>query len=341
MKKIFVLLLLITANQALAKKGMSLESQTTQQQIIIDGKFDKAWQDSEVVNVKLDELPYEPNNGYEGLKRTEMQVRSLYDGEYVYFMFSWKDDDKDHQRFPWQKQKDGSWKQLKNLDSTKHANTWYEDKMAVFWNINEKGFEKKGCDKSCHMVEDGLIDGIADDSSGRHYTKNDAIVDEWQWKGTRTNVNRQLDDGFVDSEKNSNKKWGRHADKKLSGGYYNNYNEDKSGPAFQLKNPEQFTYWIEDKDKAPFVDNYKAGDMVAGIVTAPFTGSRADVEGYGFWDGESWHLEVKRKLVTDDKVKDLQFSDLAKTYHFGVTAFDNSQINHLYHNKSIKFTFAK
>ena len=144
---------------------------------------------------------------------------------------------------------------------------------------------------------------------------------------------------FVNSEKNSNNKWGRHADKKLSGGYYNNHNEDKTGPAFQLKNPEKFTYWIEDKDKVPFVDNYKTGDLVAGIVTAPFTGSRADVEGYGYWDGKSWHLEVKR--VTQDKINDLQFSDLSKTYYFGVAAFDNSQINHLYHNKSIKFTFAE
>ena len=341
MRNILPLVLLACSSHALAEKGLSLTSQKIPHPIKIDGKFDDAWQASSIVTVKLDELPYEPNNGYDGLKRTNMEVRSLYDEEYVYFMFSWEDDDKDHQRFPWQKQKDGSWKQLKNLDSTKHANTWYEDKMAVFWNINEKGFQKKGCDKSCHMVEEGLIDGIPDDSSGRHYTKNDYLIDEWQWKGTRTNVNRQVDDGFVDSEKNTNKKWGRKPDKKLSGGYYNNYNEDISAPAFALKNPEQFTYWIEEKDKVPFVDNYQPGDMVPAIITAPFTGSRADVEGYGHWDGQSWHLEVKRKLVTEDKEKDLQFSDLNKTYYFGVAAFDNSQINHLYHNKSITFTFAK
>ncbi|RJG40187.1 ethylbenzene dehydrogenase-related protein [Motilimonas pumila] len=329
------------AGQAHAAKGLALESQKTQADITIDGKFDDAWQQSHVVTVKLDELPYEPNNGYEGLKRTEMQVRSLYDEQYVYWMFSWEDEDQDYQRFPWQKQADGSWKHMKNLDSTKHENTWYEDKLAVFWNINEKGFAKKGCDKSCHMAEEGMIDGIADDSSGRHYTKNDYLIDEWQWKGTRTNINRQIDDGYVDSEKNTNKKWGRHPDHKTGGGYYNNFNEDKSGPAYQLQDPSQFTYWLEDKNKVPFVDNYQTGDMVPGIITSPFTGSRADVESYGYWDGKSWHLEVKRKRVTDDNTHDLQFTDLSKTYHFGVAAFDNSQINHLYHNKAIKFTFAK
>ena len=38
-------------------------------------------------------------------------------------------------------------------------------------------------------------------------------------------------------------------------------------------------------------------------------------------------------------IQDVQFSDLKKAYHFGVSVFDNSQINHIYHKGAIKLTF--
>ena len=55
-----------------------------------------------------------------------------------------------------------------------------------------------------------------------------------------------------------------------------------------------------------------------------------------------WTLEIKRKLVTTgDKAKeqDVQFDDLKKTYYFGVSVFDNTQINHMYHEGVHQLTF--
>ncbi len=338
----------LAATPAIAKKTkLAMESVHTQQAITIDGVHDKQWDQAKPLEIILNELPYEPNNGYDGIKETTMEVRSLYDDEYLYMYYRWYDPTYDLQRFPWEKQKDGSWKHLKKLDSTKHENTYYEDKLSVFWNINEKGFQKKGCDKSCHMVEKGLLEGVKDDSSGRHFTRNEGeIIDEWQWKGARTNPNFQLDDGFVDHEHNTNKKWGRHPDEKTGGGYYNNFNKDKTQPAWMnSKDKNEPPYWVYEDSKIAFDDSkFKTGARVGGIVTAPITGSRGDATARGEWKDDHWILEVKRKLVTKHKLsdkQDLQFDDLSKAYYFGVTAFDNSQINHLYHKKSVKLTFKK
>jgi hypothetical protein len=347
MKKTTISLLVLAISASAFAKGLKLEAEKIKENITVDGVFDSIWENSNVINVELNELPYEPNNGYDGDMETEIEVRALHDGQFLYMMYSWEDDTFDAKRFPWQKQADGSWKHMSNKDSTKHENTWYEDKLSVFWNKNVKGFEKKGCDKACHIAEDGKILEIPDDSSGRHFTKAGEIIDEWQWKHTRINVNHQIDDGFVDDEhrinKNSNKKWGRHPDQNESGGYYNNFNDDKSAPAFMSADLKDGNFFIEDSKKIPFVDEgFVEGDFVPGIITSPFMGgSRGDVEAYGYWDGEKWHLEVKRALITNDKEYDLQFDDLDKTYYFGVATFDNSQINHLYHKKSIKLTFGK
>jgi hypothetical protein len=51
---------------------------------------------------------------------------------------------------------------------------------------------------------------------------------------------------------------------------------------------------------------------------------------------------MKRKLVTSgDKAKeqDVQFSDLKKPYYFGLSVFDNTAINHVYHEGVHRLTF--
>ena len=330
---------------AMAKK-LTIESVMTPTPISIDGEIEPAWQRAKPLSIILNELPYKPNNGYKGLKETTIQVRSLYDDEYIYLLYRWYDPTKDLARFPWEKQKDGSWQHLSNKDSTLHENTYYEDKLAIYWDINERGFIKKGCDKSCHMVENGLLEGIKDTSSGRHYTKKDSeTIDEWQWKSIRTNPNNQIDDGFVDNEHETNGKWGRKADEKTAGGYYNNVdkNDKTKKPGWMNgKTSAPAPYWVLETSKVPFKDTFKPGDRIGGIVTALIKGSRGDVEAKGVWQDDHWQLEVKRKLVTHHALsarQDVQFNDLNKAYYFGVTAFDNSQINHLYHKKSVKLTF--
>ncbi|WP_162844078.1 ethylbenzene dehydrogenase-related protein [Sinobacterium caligoides] len=326
-----------------AASGMAVESVLTPAPVVVDGVEDKQWALATPLKVVLNELPYEPNNGYKGLMETELEVRSLYDEEYIYFLYRWYDPTESLARFPWEKAADGSWKHLENKDSTLHENTYYEDKLSVYWDINQRGFIKKGCDKSCHMVEDGLLEGVKDTSAGRHYTLKDTeTLDEWQWKGIRTNPNYQMDDGFVDNEHETNGKWGRHPDDSAGGGYYNNTNDTEFPAWVNGETKEPAPYWVMEAAKQAFVDTFQPGDRIGGVVTAPHTASRADVNAKGVWKDDHWQLEVKRKRITNYKNsarQDIQFNDLAKPYYFGVTAFDNSQINHLYHKKSIKLTF--
>ncbi|KGJ95935.1 ethylbenzene dehydrogenase-related protein [Colwellia psychrerythraea] len=339
---LFSLLFLLLSEQSFAAR-MVIEAKHSPNPINIDGKKDAHWNLVKPLTVKLNELPYEPNNGYLGLKETSIEISSLYDSEYVYFLFRWYDPTISLARFPWEKSQNGSWIKLSNLDHTLHENTYYEDKLAIYWDINERGFIKKGCDKSCHMQEEGMLEGIKDTSSGRHYTKNDGeTIDEWHWKATRTNSLKQMDDGYVDNEHETNNKWGRHIDNPHSGGYYANKNKTNM-PAW-MNGPEvkPSPDWILDSKKVPFVDTFKAGDRIGGIVIAPFEQARADVTARGIWFDDHWQLEIKRKRIThhqDSATQDVQFDNLHKAYYFGVTAFDNSQINHLYHKKSIKLIF--
>ena len=70
------------------------------------------WGKAPVLEVVLDNLPYEPENGYVGMKETKVKLKSMYDNEYIYFLIQYADPTESLERFPWVKQQDGSWKQL-------------------------------------------------------------------------------------------------------------------------------------------------------------------------------------------------------------------------------------
>jgi hypothetical protein len=147
-------------------------------------------------------------------------------------------------------------------------------------------------------------------------------------------------DDTKDPKKNAN--WGRKSDARTGGGYEDNVNKDKTGPAWMSKTPSANRYWILADEKTEFVDTFKPGDVVPGIVVAPFDGSRGDIAAKGVWKNGVWTVEIRRKLVTTgDKVKeqDVQFDDLKKTYYFGVSVFDNTAINHTYHEGVHRLTF--
>jgi len=74
--------------------------------VVLDGKADKAWDAAAPLKITLDQLPYEPSNGYPGMKSTEVTIKSLYDDQNVYFLISYKDPTKSLARFPWVKQAD-------------------------------------------------------------------------------------------------------------------------------------------------------------------------------------------------------------------------------------------
>ncbi len=317
----------------------TLVSSKAKSPIVLDGMADAAWEAAKSIRVKVDELPYEPNNGYKGMQETDVTVKSLYDDNNVYFLITYKDTTKSLERFPWVKQADGSWKKLSNKDDTGHDNTYYEDKFAMFWNISTKGFEEDGCMIACHLDEPG------DKSAGRKYTDSaDQTIDMWHAKYVRSLPMGMFDDQYVDNntDPKKNKGWGRKGDTG-KGGYKNNDNGGKSAPAFMNLNPtEDELYYVIPSKQVPFVDNFKAGDVVPGIKIAPMMGGRADILSRNNYKDGVWTLEVMRALKTegkDSQTQDVQFSDKSKSYPFGLAVFDNSQINHLYHTETLELKF--
>jgi hypothetical protein len=323
-------------------KTTTLQSVKSTSEITIDGVTSAVWDKAPSAKVKLNKLPYKPNNGYEGIKKTTVEMKSLYDDQYVYFLLTYKDPTFSMDRFPWMQQEDGSWKQLANKDDTGHDNTYYEDKFAILWDINTDEFAKKGCNAACHRATDGKVNGTATKSPARKYTKPGQTIDMWHWKGVRTNANGQMDDQHINSntDPKKNKGWGRKGDHKTGGGYVNNV-ENKQ-PKFVDKMPTENAAIIFDADKKAFSADYNATKRIPGIVTKAFTGSRGDVATVGVWNEGVWTLEIKRKLVTTGEnvdTEDVQFSDLSKVYPFGVAVFDNTQINHVYHKGVLNLKF--
>ncbi|SIS42699.1 ethylbenzene dehydrogenase-related protein [Neptunomonas antarctica] len=333
---------LILAPTLQAKPLGILENITTNDVITIDGIAESEWNAAPELSVVLDQTPYKPNNGFEGITKTTIKVRSMHDDKNVYFFLQWDDPTKSLNRFPWMKQADGSWKQLENKDDTGHDNTYYEDKMSMLWNIDLKAFDKKGCGAVCHMARNGKQKGKDDKAPGRKYTKPGTTVDMWHWKGVRTNPNAQFDDQFIDdnTDPEKNKGWGRHGDAKTGGGYKNNIADGK--PAFGQADLAADTTVIVDSQKIPFSDDMDQIKRIPGIITSAFSGSRGDIVAKGVWKDGKWNLELSRPLVTTGEkadVQDVQFNDLKKTYAFGVSVFDNSQINHVYHNGVLNMVF--
>jgi len=323
-------------------KTTTLESIKAPSAITIDGVAESVWDSAPAVKMKLNKLPYKPNNGYPGIKKTTVEMKSVYDSEYIYFLITYKDPTESMERYPWIKQADGTWKDMVKKDSTGHENTYYEDKFAILWDINADNFAKKGCNAACHRAKDGKIDGKPSKSPARKYTKEGQTIDMWHWKGVRTNPNGQLDDQYIDSNTDAkkNKGWGRKGDHKTSGGY--GYNKKDGQPEFISANMTATSPAILDAEKMPIPKGFDKFDRIPNLVTAPFTGSRGDIATVGVWKDGVWTLEMKRKLITTGEkatIQDVQFDDMDKVYPFGIAVFDNTQINHIYHRGVMALEF--
>jgi len=277
---------------------------------------------------------------------TEVSMKSAYDAENVYFLLQYKDPTDSQARGPWILE---GGKLVK-----KPYNEFYEDKLAINWNIKDstKDFNTAGCAVACH---------VATDKEGKSVTKHwtnaeNELLDMWHWKYVRQNSLFGPDkpglmhDQFMDAVKydpNDAAKsgGGRHADPGAKE-YEDNVNADKSAPKLVFDgaptngNPYVIVDGL-DKTK-PFTLDYiktmKEGDFIPGPIAKQITGDPADIKAKGKWENGVWTLEISRKLKTTSD-KDIQFDDLAKTYSFAVAAFDNSQIGHAYENTVQKLTF--
>jgi ethylbenzene dehydrogenase len=297
----------------------------------LDGTLDDTWKGAKSLTVKVGGGRNLPAGS------TEVALRSLYAGDTIYFYMQYKDATDSVRRSPWVKQVDSSWQKLRDpADKGGDNNLYYEDKMAMIWNISSPAFEARGCMAACHTGEGKPF--------GNKYLPNPGErADIWHWKGVRTGTVGQIDDQYLDAtryDKDKAPEAGRKSDPKTGGGYVDNVSDDKKGPKFALKgNKPAPPYWIVDADKEAFDDTkYKAGDEVPGIVVAPFTGDRGDISARVTWKDGVRTIVFWRKLVTGSEY-DVQFDDMKKTYAFGVAVFDNAQVRHAFTPGVLKLVF--
>ncbi len=192
-----------------------------------------------------------------------------------------------------------------------------EDRVALLWPIgNNAEFATKGCSVACHnMAADESQWWMGSDSEDVRY-------DAWHWKAARTNPVGQADDKWwsvladpTDVESS------RRSDAKESGGYSDNVNEAKDGPAFIHSQDLSNLYLLTGEEVAIDMAQLSDGAIVPGYVLAPFVGSRGDVAANGTWSDGKWVVVLLRPLDTghdDDMVL-----TPPKAYPFGLSVFDN------------------
>jgi len=279
-----------------------------------------------------------------GSGETAGSIKAVYVGDMLYILLQWNDPTMSFQRSPYKKQADGSWAKLKDADDKGGDNNKvYEDKAAMIWNINDSifGFDRRGCQLACHAGEPGKPFG------NKYTAEAGELGDMWHLKLVRTGPVDQVDDQYLDNTKYDKEKApeaGRKSDPNTGGGYKDIALKDGK-PEFMSKDAKPAnaggTYWVVKGNEAPFDDSkFKAGDEVASIMIAPYTGDRGDIKLGVKWANGKWTAEMSRKLATGSKF-DVQFSDMGKEYHFGVAFFDNAQVRHAYQEKPLKLVFQK
>ena len=292
---------------------------------------DAAWANAPALKVQVEKG--------ENASDTEVSLQSVYDQDNVYMLLTWADPTESFIRSPWVKQDDGTWAKLKDPDDKGgDNNVYYEDKLAMIWNIDNSipKFNGMGCYSACHDGENPDVKPY-----GNKYSM-EGMGDIWHWKSVR-NLG-QVDDQYLDSTEYSAEtpEAGRKSDPKDSGGYADNQTEDKTMPMWM--GPEGYPRdgspgYILDEEKLPFDDSlFAAGDMIPGIVKSTIVGDRGNISAAWKWENGVWTLELSRPLVTGSEF-DVQFDDLTQPYHFGVAIFDNAQVRHAYHRGAKALVF--
>ncbi|MEO7648374.1 MAG: ethylbenzene dehydrogenase-related protein [Gemmatimonadaceae bacterium] len=343
-------------------EAIKVGSGTLIQPPTIDGFFDPVWDRAARVRLRVTE----------GWGEAEfVTVQAAYDATYLYMLVVWDDDKASLRLQPWVKQTDGTWKVLDTKSPIPTAGvTWagymgaafneedpsrfnYEDKMSIMWNTygasTVAGFEQSGCAVMCH--DPGKSNGpgtgynyTAQELAAKKYTNAPAeIADMWHWKSVRMNHHAKIDDQHV-------RYWvpgptgassgGRASDAGAAG--YASNPAVAGRPQYRGPSLSAPPYYIIDNQKllltSTELNALAAGAEIPNMITSGPTGTRADVDAKGLHNSGTWGVEIRRRLVTGD-LNDVQFDDLTRKYAFGVSIFDNAQIEHRYTPMVAKLVF--
>ena len=257
-------------------------------------------------------------------------LKAVYTDTHIYLLAQWPDKTETIEHHPY------------TFDGQKWSKPEepLEDRFAIQWNISAAGFERKGCAVLCHTGT-----RYPDKKPRMHTDAPGEFTDEWHWKAARSNPMGYVDDKYLDSTVDpKDDEAGHHAD----GG-------TRVYKGIKLKAGAPELVWKGSPGKPPAVDAAKAGLFLMSVDAAPYgptnpltgkpwakgdkvpvailqepTGSNADIRGVGRWVNGVWTLEMSRALnpgasaVKDGKKIDVVFEP-GKTYHFGVSVFDNTE----------------
>jgi len=276
--------------------------------------------------------------------KTSVTMKAVYTSDTLYMLIQYADPTQSIRRSPYVKQADGSWKKLVDPDDKGGDNNkYYEDKWAFIWSIGNsiKGFDTNGCFATCHAGEPGK-------PYGNKYTASAGeLGDIWHMKSVRGGYIGQVDNQYVDDtrfDKDKAPEAGRKSDANTGGGYAD-IKLVNNKPEFMAKDAKAANkgglYYLRAEDKVPFDDSkFAAGDEVASILVAKFTGDRGVIDLAMDYAGGKYTFVLARKLTTSSPY-DVQFKDLNVEYPFGFAAFDNAQVRHAYSMGALKLKFAK
>ena len=336
----------------------------------IDGTVDALWENS--TKLQFEAVVPDPSGdlfrSYVGNVISSITLRSAYDADNIYFLAEWTDPTESLVREPWyfdpatKKWAHESGSPTFAADGKIARPAFYEDKIAMLWNIDKSvsGWDGGTCFKSCHTGM-SQADGYA-----RHRTNGPSErIDMWHWKSVRGGQNfGQFDDQYQDNTYPNGRKSDAGA-----GGYKDNTQKltvTGSSPAVEVSVPK---YMIPGRTKYNWILGSEISDGTAKVVTAvdengiltlndgttidpnadveyqraglgvgskvipyiymsAFEGSRGDITCKAIYNGTGWVLEYKRALKTADaERKDIDFSSLEDQY-FGFAIFENAQIAH-------------
>lgn len=331
----------------------------------IDGIIDAAWSEAQELRVTA-KVPDPGNDVFKGYvgNTNRATLRALYDDTYLYVLVEWDDNNEDFNRDTWYFDPATSlWMQEKNKplfnnEGVKTRDAFYEDKLAVLFDINNSvaDWNNQTCFASCH-TNLSQADGYA-----RHFTNNESErIEMWHWKYVRTNFYGHLDDQFQNNDQPN----GRKNDDGTNPAPNNSQTLTTTDTGVSISVPK---YFIPNREYYGWItiDEINAGtaklitsvasngnltydggiiDPVAepryqrdGSTTGAFgmpsvfvqapEGSRGDVLAKGVYTGSGWVLEIKRKINTGDtNNQDVDFSSLEE-FPFGMAIFDNAAIAH-------------
>ena len=327
MKKVLMVTLLVLATGTFAVYQASMAKAKPGDLVLTSKKTASAPSDagsSEWNKAKESKIILTGAGTVEG-KSLELNAKSVYTKDEIFFRFEWADKDKTLNKNRW-KNSGGKWTKFKGD----------EDRLGVTWEINRiDKFATKGCAVLCHNESKNEKDWYYAVSSAKEK------ADMWHWKSVRSNPVGYTEDGFVTTNPSKKPEEGRKRDDG-AGKAKSNRTKDKSGPAY-MQDPSRPAS-VEDALLVSEAVEIEAGTVFQDAQEIPgymlntqWKGSFADVKTKGVWENGKWTLVMSRKLDTgyDD---DLQFNT-RKQYPFAVAVFDNAHEHNSYNSEPLKLEF--